>query len=88
MKSRIRLTESDLYRIIKESVNQVLREDYHQNGMLIAGKITPQEFQAATQKGRLVVNGEANGYLVIKLDGRWYYLDKNTGELCNPDVTR
>ena len=29
MKQRIRLTESDLHRIVNESVNKILKEDYN-----------------------------------------------------------
>ena len=31
---KIRLTESDLYRLIKESVKNILKEDYSYNGFV------------------------------------------------------
>lgn len=86
MAQRINISESRLKKIIAESVKKVLNEDYNADGMLIVRQTTPKEFNEAKRNGEVEVHGEYNGYAVIKWDGRWYYLDTETGDLCDPKI--
>lgn len=89
-KQTIRINENQLRKIVTEYVKRVLKESqgggYNKDGMLIIRRTTPEEFNNAKMNGRIKVNGEYNGYLIINWDNRWYYMDTQTGDLCDPNV--
>ena len=47
MKRRIRLTESDLHRIVKESINRMLNEEFNDDSYLYRGNEENEEWEEA-----------------------------------------
>ncbi|MBR5550815.1 MAG: hypothetical protein IKV83_02715 [Muribaculaceae bacterium] len=73
MKQRIRLTESDLQRIIKESVRQVLRENINPNQFVIVSAW--DNMYGKSYSG--LVEDYADALISTKYDGDVFLLPKN-----------
>ena len=93
-KKLIRLTESDLHRIVKKSVNKILkeyREDEYSSGALTVGeliedlqKLDPNEFVEVYVGNRTYKNvTNVDGYTLF-VDGRDYKEWKQEQELDEP----
>ena len=66
-KKLIRLTESDLHRIVKESVNKIVKEGFDE-GMGVASMLTDKIEDVLTQSG-LDYDRSQNGFNVYPSDG-------------------
>ena len=75
-KKLIRLTESDLHRIVKESVNRVLNEASFRD--LIKNR--PQKNE------KFISDYESDGFRRIKENGKYNYIDKQ-GQLLKYGLT-
>lgn len=85
-KKLIRLTEADLHRIVKESVNKVLNE-IDMNSFDIDDR-TPQEITADERKDALYEKYLQKGYVVGKrLENGYYYYFTKSGMYGEPTFT-
>ena len=73
MKQRIRLTESDLHRMIKESVKQVLRENINPNQFVIVSAWDNMYGKTYSE----LVEDYADALISTKYDGNVFLLPKN-----------
>lgn len=84
-KRKKQISEAQLKQIVSETIRKVLKEGYNQDGMLIVSQISPDAFSAAVQRGEIEVKGEYNGYRIVKMNGKFYYIDTETGDVCDPE---
>lgn len=94
MKKRIRLTESDLHRIVKRSVNKILKEDENSRFLLILFarlingniRVTNAYVEEGDFEGSLDVEIEFNGGY-ISASGYGYEENGSDFELASADVS-